>query len=201
MVLHMSTGKWLCSATYALLNAALRTHRFSYMYEIWHTCVSCQDEQKSQWDHWRKPNRKSAIWKWRWHFGSNFAISMPRTFANSSLEFHRTSFIFGQCQLHTWAMLNCGAFEFSGYGEAVAPRRISMTRHENLIASRSVIHCPTLTKVDTYDKAPPLNIFQLPYLTSGTAPPSGNRKCHVLHFGVQYCNGWHLQPQISPGKP
>ena len=51
MVLHMSTGKWLCSATYALLNAALRTHRFSYIYEIWHTCVSCRDKQKSLWPH------------------------------------------------------------------------------------------------------------------------------------------------------
>lgn len=173
----------------------------TYMYKTRNTYLTFGDAQKSLLWPYPKPNRKSAILTWMWHFDPNFAISMPRTFANSSLEFHRTSFIFGQCQLHTWAMLNCGAFEFSGYGEAVAPRRISMTRHENLIASRSVIHCPTLTKVDTYDKAPPLNIFQLPYLTSGTAPPSGNRKCHVLHFGVQYCNGWHLQPQISPGKP
>lgn len=171
------------------------------MYEIWHTCVSCQDEQKSLWAHWRKPNRKSAIWKRRWHFGSNFAISMPCTLTNSSLGFGPINFKFGQCQLHPCAMLNCGAFEFSQYYEAVAPWRISMTRHENLIASHFVIHFLTLTKVNTYDKAPPLNIFQLPYLTSRTAPPSGNRKCHVLHFGVQYSDGWHLQPQISPGKP
>lgn len=35
---------------------------FTYIYEIWYTCVSYEDLQKSLLGPWSKPNRKSDIW-------------------------------------------------------------------------------------------------------------------------------------------
>lgn len=62
--LHTCHAWWKCTGLIFLHGwgtAALLAF-FTYIYEIWYTCVSYEDLQKSLLGPWSKPNRKSDIW-------------------------------------------------------------------------------------------------------------------------------------------
>ena len=78
-------------------------------------------------------------------------------------------------------MLNCEDLEFSLKGVSVAAWRISMIRHEKWSCYNSDIQCPICHKLHMFDKTPDLNRLICPYSVIVIAPPTGNRKWHILH--------------------
>lgn len=102
----------------------------------------------------------------------------------------------------TWVLPGENYFTgFEHWWFRAAPQQTLVVRQEILICHHSHTDCPILTNLLTCDESTPLNTFQLPYLTVVTAAPSGDRKCHVLHSGLQFEDGWCQQPQLYPGKP
>ena len=90
------------------------------------------------------------------------------------------SFFFSYSILKAWAMLNCEDLEFSLKGVSVAAWQISMIRHEKGSCYNSDIQCPICPKLHMFDKTPDLKRLTCPYSVIVIAPPTGNRKWHIL---------------------
>ena len=78
----------------------------------------------------------------------------------------------------------------------VVGRRISILRHENWNGHNSGIHDSKRPKPFVLEKSPALNRSMCQYWIWVIAPPTGDRKLHVLHFDALWVALWLDPPQI-----
>ena len=113
-----------------------------------------------------------------------FAFYRPCTLTNSSSRFHQIDLKFGQDHLKTLRMKSYSNGEFSLNDLTVAWRRKSAFRQKTGSCCNFGIPFPICSKCHMYDKGPGLMTSTCKFWLSVIAPPSGNRKCHVVHVDV-----------------
>lgn len=86
----------------------------------------------------------------------------------TSKEVNLIGFKFVQCQLKTFAMLNCDAFQYF----------IEWRGCDNMASNSSnfSMHCPICPKHEMFGYRPGLNTSTCKYLVVVIKPPTGNRK-------------------------
>ena len=117
-------------------------------------------------------------------FSPIFAFYRPCTLTNSSYRFHQIDLKFGQDHLKTLRMKSYSNGEFSLNDLTVAWRRKSAFRQKTGSCCNFGIHFPICSKFLMCDKGPGLMTSTCKFWLAVIAPPSGNRKCHVVHVDV-----------------